>query len=204
MSTTISGLAGCSLSDTDSVATVAIQDEAVTWAKLEPAIVADSMRMVVMPTETVGAAVTYVDFLNLPTYVATITISFSGFQTGDASSPIIQVGTSAGIETSGYTSSSCAINSATPTTATAATTGLVINSILAANVLYGSYTLTKLDNNRWVGSGTHQINSTGHTFSSGQTPILATELEKIRITTLTAATNLTPGGIIGVTYGGPL
>ena len=71
-------------------------------------------------------------------------------------------------------------------------------------MLYGSYTLTKLDNNSWVGSGNFRINATGNAFCGGKSPILATELETIRITTVLGVTNLSPGGIIGITYGGPL
>ena len=204
MSTTITGISGCSQVVDDSIETADLQDECVTLAKLASDVTVDSMRMVVSSTQTIGAAVTYIDFINLPTYCAQITINFSGVSTGDASSPIIQVGTSAGIEVASYLSSSSASNGATATTATSCTNGFIVNSILAANVLYGSYTLTKIDNNRWIGSGNFRINSTGNAFCAGQSPILATELETIRITTVLGVTNLAPGGIIGITYGGPL
>lgn len=204
MSTTITGIAGCSQVVDDSIETADLQDGSVTLIKLASDVTTDSMRMVVASDQTIGAADTYIDFVNLPTYCSQITINFSGVSTGDASSPIIQVGTSAGIEVASYLSSSSAINGSTATTASACSNGFIVNSILAANVLYGSYTLTKLDNNSWVGSGNFRINATGNAFCGGQSPILATEIQTIRITTVLGVTNLAPGGIIGITYGGPL
>jgi hypothetical protein len=93
------------------------------------------------------AGLPFYDFTSIPSWVKTITINFHLLSTTTTSPPIIQIGTSAGIQTSGYTGSSVANG---PGTAVALwtsqfTLGCNSSNWFANNVCSGSAILTLLD-----------------------------------------------------------
>ena len=126
-----------------------------------------------------------IDFSNIPSWAKRITIMLSGISTAGASDLSIQIGTSSGIETTGYSgaggyggSSATVFNSIA---------FVLSDNITAAQAHSGIATLCLLGSNTWVESGTLASGaSTGPAYSGG-TKTLAGTLDRIRLTTTTSA-----------------
>lgn len=86
----------------------------------------------------------------IPANVKRVTINFNGVSTNGVNFPIIQLGTSLGLETTSYISA-CQQGTAVQVS----TSGFVLYNSTAANALYGSITLNleSASNNTWNASG---------------------------------------------------
>ena len=123
---------------------------------------------------------------------------FGATSTNNASSKLIRLiygGTT--VVSTGYRSSSARINAATAAEASD-TTGFLLYSQSAADDMYGSYVLTNLSGNIWVGTGA-VTTATGGLYSSGGVTISGT-LTGIRITSVTPDTF--DAGTINILYEG--
>lgn len=133
----------------------------------------------------------------VPTWVSRITISLSAVSTDSASFPMIQIGDSGGIETSGY--SGCTQRG---TNFTAYSAGFSIdNGASAANAVRGSMTLSLVDStlNTWACSGTFGL--TGVTFTSivGGDKSLSSGITTVRLTSVSGTANF-DAGVANILY----
>ena len=149
----------------------------------------------------VTASGTSVDFTGIPAWVKRITVMLSGVSTNGTSIPQIQLGTSAGVTTTGYTSHAAAINGGTGQAA--ATSGHIsTNGISAAAVISGNFVFTNISGNSWVGSGTALYTTgSGAMAMSASTIGLASALDRVRITTVNG-TDTFDAGTINIMYEG--
>ena len=140
---------------------------------------------------TSGTAVsvsgTSVDFTSIPSWVQRVTVMFSGVSTNGGSNLLVQIGTSGGIQTTGYTSGSWDNNTSTATS----TAGYLIRA--ANNAGYASdglFTISLLDvsTGSWVGSSVITSGgSSANSISAGKKTLSGT-LDRIRITSVTPDT----------------
>jgi hypothetical protein len=140
------------------------------------------------------------DFLNIPSWVKRITISWKGVSTSGTSLPVIQLGTGGTptYTTTGYVGGS--VNQVG--TFTSFTNGFgIFNAITAANIMTGMFTLTLQDSstNSWVCS--HSIvNTAGSNASYGDGYVsLSGTLTAVRNTT-TNGTDTFDAGSINIQY----
>jgi hypothetical protein len=140
---------------------------------------------------------TFVDFTGIPSWAKRITVMFNGVSTNGTSTFQIQVGTSAGVETTGYVSS---VSSITTSVSTASvTTGFAItNSAAAANTYNGSIVISALSSNIWTELGSIARND-AVLFPSAGTKTLSGTLDRIRITTVNG-TDLFDAGSVNIMY----
>jgi hypothetical protein len=124
-----------------------------------------------------------VDFTGIPSWASRITVLFDGVSTNGSDNIAVRLGTSAGVEASGYlgttlyylgTSSGAVVN-----------IGTGISIFLGANTIFrsGALTLTRMSGNRWAFAG--MIVDTvgaGPSWVAGHKP-LAGVLDRLRITT---------------------
>lgn len=147
----------------------------------------------------VSASSTSVDFTSIPSWVKKITVMLSGVSTSGTSNPILQVGTSSGVTTSGYvgTGSECGSS----TNATSFTAGFGIRSALSTNTIQGIITLCCLNSstNVWVASGVTAQPSSAFTHQIAGTVTLAATLDRVRITTV-GGTDTFDAGSINILY----
>lgn len=145
---------------------------------------------------SVTASGTSVDFTDIPSWVKRITVMFSGVSTLSTSFKQIQLGDAGGIETTGYLSTST--NFSSTTTASALyTSGFVLRSNLAADLLNGSIVLTLLDSsaNTWSCVGvTSDSVASSQCLVSGSKALSAT-LTQVRITTVNGTDTFDAGSI---------
>ena len=147
-------------------------------------------------SETVKSATgTSVDFTDIPSWAKRITVIFSEVSTDGTSTPLIQLGDAGGIETTGYVSTSMQVSTATASSGNS-TAGFVIRSILAANILSGTYTFYLIDGATysWVGNGIFKASTVISSFSSGS-KALSDTLTQIRITTANGTDSFDAGSI---------
>lgn len=138
---------------------------------------------------------TYVDFLNIPSWVKRITVMFNGVSTSAASALLVQLGDSGGIENTGYLST---ITSAAGT-ASAYTAGFGVAIPVAASVISGTMTLNLIDSatNSWVVTSAVKIGTTQLYWGAGD-KATSSVLTTVRITSVTPDTF--DAGSINVMY----
>jgi len=147
-------------------------------------------------TSTTGVAI---DFTGIPSWVKRITVMFNGVSLSGTSSILVQVGTSSGVEATGYTAV-CTELTNNPAT-TAATTGFNIVLGAAAVVVTGHLILTNVSGNVWVSSHILGRTDTAQTRLGGGTKTLSSTLDRVRITTLNGLDTF-DAGTLNILYEG--
>jgi hypothetical protein len=137
---------------------------------------------------------TSIDFTSIPAGIKRITVLFSGVSTNGSSNLQVQIG-SGSVTTSGYVG-----GYSRGTTASSATSGLVVQATPAAASLYfGSIVFTNITSNTWVGSGNTITNASDAATLSNCSLALGGTLDRIRITTVNG-TDTFDAGTINILY----
>lgn len=161
-------------------------------------IPADGLSLPLTAGTAVTASGTSVDFTSLPTGIKRVTVMFSAVSTNGTSNPIVQLGTSGGIQATSYTGSVWLAN----TTNTLNSTGFFISpSVAGGTILESIITLCLLNSatGLWVASVvSSQSNSATGIVGSGSKTLSGT-LDRIRITTVNG-TDTFDAGTINILY----
>jgi hypothetical protein len=135
----------------------------------------------------------------VPSWAKRITVVFGGVSTSGTSVKQVQIG-SGSIVTSGYVNVGGTFYSTNISGATSFTSGFVINSNAAGDVLNGIMTLTNVNGNIWVANGLFaNAVSTPQVFTSNGSLTLGGALDRVRITTFNG-TDLFDAGTINLLY----
>ena len=145
----------------------------------------------------VTASSTSVDFTGIPSWAKRVTVMFNGLSVSGASSPLIQLGDSGGIENTGYASVSTGSISGAATVSSTSTAGYIATSGNPANVLYGSVVLTTISSNLWVIFGVLGSSASGTNLTTQITgaKTLSDTLDRVRITTVNGTDTFDAGSI---------
>ena len=159
------------------------------------------LQRITQGTSVASTSGTSIDFTSLPSWVKRITVMFSGVSTSGSSSWQIRLGTSGGVEATGYSSASmyCSLSGLN---AVNSTTGFQFHNIAAGYNFNGSMTITNLTSNTWTETGSVS-NTTGGDFmyfSSGSKTLSGT-LDRVRITTVNG-TDTFDAGTVNILYEG--
>lgn len=153
-------------------------------------------------TAVASTSGTSVNFTSIPSWVKRITVMFSGVSTNGTSIPLIQLGDSGGVETSGYLGSGSSVFAGSACTAVLQTTGFGIGGGTAATVIFhGSIQITLLDAtaNTWCANGVLARSDTAATFNCSGAKSLSATLDRVRITTV-GGTDTFDAGTINILY----
>jgi len=144
---------------------------------------------------------TAVDFTGIPSWAKRITVILGGISANGTSIPQIQLGTSSGILSSGYTSNLAAIS--TSNAFASSSTGHILVNIGNAGFVYiGSIVFTNVTGNVWVGNGTTYYGAAGGNTTIHTSLInLGSTLDRVRITTVNG-TNTFNAGTINIMFEG--
>ena len=146
-------------------------------------------------TAVASTSGTSIDFTGIPSWVKRITVMFDQVSTNGTSVMQIQLGTSSGIQATGYNS---AYSYNGPSNSGGAiTTGFGIWNNLAADNRSGLATIALLNNNIWTAFGgfTNQGGQPGYTFFTSGSKSLGATLDRIRITTVNGTDTFDLGSI---------
>lgn len=139
---------------------------------------------------------TFVDFIGIPSWVKRITVVAIGISTNSTGIPMIQLGTSSGMHTSGYKGAAWAAAAATNNSNGFLTT----HSALATDIHHFTGILTKVTNTVWAfsvaGGYEHQYIRVG-----GGSVTLPSTLDRVRITTHDGA-SIFDAGLTNILYEG--
>jgi hypothetical protein len=168
---------------------------AIGSAKVTPTMLSQPLTLATAKTHldaTLGGTV--IDFTGIPSWVRRITVMLDGVSTNGASNPLIQIGTSGGIQATGYVASGAQLSSGN-----SYTTGFGFPSGLSANVLSGAATLYNVTGNVWTISGL--IGQATNMFMVAGTKSLSGTLDRIRLTTVDG-TDTFDAGSVNIMYEG--
>ena len=147
----------------------------------------------------VTASGTSVDFTGLPAGVKRITVMFNGVSTNGTSNIVAQLGTSSGIESTGYVSGLSYAQAGNLTGAINSTAGFLgTNGSAAANTNSGHFFITLVSGNIWVASCLISTSTTYNYFGGGNKTLAGT-LDRVRITTVNG-TDAFDAGTINILY----
>lgn len=139
----------------------------------------------ILMTQQTPTGVASITFPDIPSWVKRITVTMAGISNATGGTVSILVGTSAGTVTTGYSGTggfveSTASISISNNTASLMAFGLANNSAVMAA---GTFVLTKLTGNTWVGSGTYsRVETNARVGVTNGTIALASVLDRIVIT----------------------
>lgn len=192
--TKISALTALAAADVDTAADVLpIVDTGATATKK---ITVDNLRTAIGPKADAVQATTSgtaIDFTSIPSWVKRITIGFAAISTSGSSNPMVQIGDSGGIETSGYAGSA-----RTSTTNVLFTTGFgLLASTAATTVSNGIAVLILIDpsTNTWCFSSVLGHSDAAQTSSGGGSKALSATLDRVRITTVNGSDTFDAGSV---------
>ena len=153
---------------------------------------------IVRATSQASTSGASIDFTGIPSWAREIRVMFAGVSTTGTSNVQIQLGTSSGATTTGYTSGAF-----TSTASTAnSTTGLLVTAARAATtVTHGTAVITALTGNQWVMSSSTGSSDTAQASCAGGSITLAATLDRVRITTVNG-TDTFDAGAINIIYSG--
>jgi hypothetical protein len=139
---------------------------------------------------------TSVDFTDIPSWVKRITITIGGMSTNGTARPMLRLGDSGGIETSGYSGLLAASSGATVDN----TTGFyVAEAVAAATTLTGRIVLDLHNTaNAWIAT-INVVSSGGTLHTGGGAKVLTDTLDRIRFTTANG-TDTFDAGTVNIHY----
>lgn len=132
------------------------------------------------------------DFTSIPSSVKRITVIFNEVSTNGTSVIQAQLGTSGGVETSGYLSTRVEISSSG--TASNITTGHSVVGGAAANVASGTIVFELLGSNIWIGTSSVKQSTTFISIGNSSKTLSGT-LDRVRITTVNGTDTFDAGSI---------
>jgi hypothetical protein len=147
---------------------------------------------------TVTASSTSIDFTSLPSWVNRITVMFKGISTNGGSYMLVQLGTSSGVTTSGYVSTSNDLDNSGGSSANDSTAGMIVRMSQAANVVNGMMRITHMGSNAWVADHTISVSTVVSCFGGGSVSLGGT-LDRVRITTVNG-TDSFDAGTVNILY----
>lgn len=138
-----------------------------------------------------SASGTNIDFNSIPSWVRRITVMLNGVSTNGTNNPMVQLGTSGGIDAAGYVSSANSVGF---------TTGFGVGyGTAAASTLSGVFILTHMGGNLWVYGGSASYSASAG--AAGGTKTLSGTLDRLRLTTV-GGTDTFDAGSVNIMYEG--
>ena len=141
---------------------------------------------------------TGIDFTGIPSWVRRITVMFSGVSFNATANPILRIGDSGGIETTGYASISGFTGSTASAGALASTTSFNFNqNWVSETAFHGAVVLSLLNasTNTWVASGTlYTASNLDYSLVIAGSKSLSATLDRVQFTS-TGGTTFDAGSI---------
>lgn len=144
---------------------------------------------------------TGIDFTGIPSWAKRITVMFSGVSTNGSNLYQIRLGTSGGIDSTGY-DSAASYGDNSGTYLVNSTTGFVplpSSSAGAASLAHGAFTITNITGNTWIAFGNFSTVGSNSAAACAGTKTLSGILDRIRITTV-GSTDTFDAGSINIMY----
>lgn len=148
-------------------------------------------------TEVAATSGTSIDFTGIPSWVKKITINLVGVSLSGAANPLIQIGDSGGIETSGYLGAGTVLANGATVIGANFTAGFGFPFGSGTDVLHGSVVLTLEDATQftWIAHGVLGASSGAVCGATGGSKSTSAALDRVRITTSNGTDTFDAGAI---------
>jgi hypothetical protein len=143
-------------------------------------------------TAVASTSGTSIDFTSIPIGASRITVMFNEVSTNGTSGTLIQIGTSGGVVTSGYLSTS--VGTAAAAGVSNYTTGFGIRNDSASYVMSGHMVITSISGNIWISSHTTKTSTAVCPVGAGSVTLGGT-LDRVRFTTVNGTDTFDAGSI---------
>ena len=144
-------------------------------------VTARATQSLVSGTAVASTSGTSIDFTGIPSWVKRITVMFNGVSLSATAAFLVKIGTSSGIESTGYLSGSSHQDN-TSTSGQGSTAGFIVRNASAAILNNGIMTICNVSSNTWVASHSFGSSVTIFTKTGGGSKTLAGVLDRIQIT----------------------
>jgi hypothetical protein len=144
-------------------------------------------------TAVASTSGTSIDFTSIPSWVKRITVVYDGVSTNGTSNPLLQLGDSGGVETTGYLGNGGYLS--TGSAQTSFTNGFGLPTIAQAYTMYGQIIVSNLSGNKWVAMGLVTVPVVGYSMYTAASKELSATLDRIRITTVNGTDTFDAGSI---------
>jgi hypothetical protein len=159
--------------------------------------VLDNSGAFIAGTAVASTSGTSIDFTSIPSWVKRVTVMYDGVSTNGTGEPQIQLGTSGGIQTTGYTGSYGFFGASQA--ASTSSTGFILFLDGAASYTYtGTAVFTLIGSNVWTMTAVTGMNINYVGVCAGSKSLGGT-LDRVRITTNTG-TDVFDAGSINILY----
>ena len=139
---------------------------------------------------------TSIDFTGIPSWVKRITVMFNGVSTNGSSTVSIQIGTSSGVETTGYAAGGVtSVGGSNNAGATSTSRFLTQGGGGASDVSHGIAIISLVGSNLWVFSFVGAHSQAGNSLQGGGSKTLSGTLDRVRITTVNGTDTFDAGSI---------
>lgn len=176
----------------------ALNGGALTSQSVPPSALAQTLTS----ASSVSASGTAVNFTGIPSWVKRITFVFYDLSVASSVAPIIQIGGSGGIESSGYAGGSAFAQDAVASVGVNQTAGFPLTPTLGAgDIVSGIATLALVNaaTFSWVFSVSGAFSNAAAAISGGGAKSLTDGLDRIRLTTVGGAVAF-DGGTVNILY----
>jgi hypothetical protein len=155
---------------------------------------------VISGTSVASTSGTAIDFTGIPSWVKRVTVMFNGVSLNSTSTLLIQLGTSSGVDTSGYFGNNIYVNGGSPGSNATNAGVQFYGTGGAANANYGTVVFTSLGSaNTWTFQGGVSTASTGACAYVSGAKGLSGALDRVRITS-TSGTDTFDAGSVNIIY----
>jgi hypothetical protein len=153
---------------------------------------------IVSGTAVASTSGTSIDFTSIPSWVKRITVMFNEVSLNGSANILIRLGTSAGVVSTGYISTSNIFNNASGSSGSSSTSGFLVFDGTAAYSLSGTCVITLVSSNNFVSTHSYKVNTTNIVLGSGSISLGGT-LDRVRITS-DNGTDTFDAGTINILY----
>ena len=151
-------------------------------------------------TAVASTSGTSIVFTNIPSWVKRITVMLQGISTNGSSDPLVRLGTSGGIVTSGYLGTASGFSNSVATSNYTAGFGLYSSGSWGAPIIFhGIMTICLINGNSWVENGNFARSDGANGALSAGSIALAGALTQLSITTA-GGTDAFDAGTINILY----
>lgn len=153
-------------------------------------------------TAVASTSGTAIDFTSIPSWTRRITILFNGVSLSATANLLVQLGTSGGVDSASYASSSSYAGSSVDSGAASSTSGFIVRAGAAAVTIGASMQIANVSGNVWVSShaGARTDGGAISSVSGGGTKSLSGVLDRVRITS--TSTDTFDAGSVNILYEG--
>lgn len=150
-------------------------------------------RNIRLGTAVASTAGTAIDFTSIPSWANRVTVMFNSVSTNGTSQYLVQIGTSSGVETTGYASGSLSGSVAN------SASGFLIRVTSSSQSATGAMTIQRLDGNSWIATSLFYNLQSIAIISGAGSKTLSSNLDRVRITT-TSGTDAFDTGTINIAW----